>query len=163
MQTNTLIGVGVAIWLAGAVFSVRIARKNREKRRAGGEDVPGPNLPLAAAIIGFILFSVGMVFGPGVLAERRDTELRQTGTAGTAKITAVDETGNVFNGSAEVQVTVLVEPEGGQPFESQSTWIFSITDVQKYEVGTQVDVFFDPVDHETVAIVGVAASNAAAE
>jgi hypothetical protein len=154
MGTQILIGVGVAVWLAGAVFSVRVARKMRAKRRAAGEEVPKANPLLAVAILVVILFAFGVVLGPGILAEQRDEELRETGTPATAEVLAVEETGNVYNRRPEVAVTVRVEPEGGDAFESQSTWIFSVSDIQAYRPGTTVDVFFDPADHETVAIVG---------
>ena len=154
MSTTALIVIAV-VWLSGAVVSLVMVRRIKQRRRDAGEEVPKSNPGLALAIVAIIALALGFAFGPGLLAEKRHEELMATGTKTIATITAVEETGNVFNGSPEVRVRVKVEtPEGGS-FDSQETWVFSIFDVQTYRVGTKVDAFFDPADTESVAIVGV--------
>jgi hypothetical protein len=102
-----------------------------------------------------------IVIVPGMLAEQRHDELVATGTPATALITAIEETGNVYNRRPEVEVRLTVEPSDGTPFASQETWIFSVMDIQTYQVGTRVDVVFDPADRGRVAVVGVTKAAAA--
>lgn len=157
-STHLMIAGGIVVWMIGGFFARRLARKVREQRRAAGEVVPEPNRALGAVILAVIVFAFAVVLGPGMLAEARHDELVETGTPATAKIVAVEETGNVYNRRPEVALTLEVQPEGGTPFQSQAEWIFSVMDIQTYRVGETVDVFFDPADTEVVAVVGVAAA-----
>lgn len=108
-------------------------------------------------VVGFPLLMIGAIVGPATRAARQRDELVQSGTPATAVITHLEETGNVINRRPEVRVHVTVQPDGALPFDAESTWPFSVTDVQSYEVGTKVRVFFDPNDHASVAVVGAAA------
>jgi len=131
------------------------------RRKAAGKEVPRP-LRIAVKLLG-ILFVLGapltivaMGIGPTIQGERRHDELVKTGKRATATINAIQETGTVINRRPEVRVWMTVTPEGVRPFQSQETWAFSVSDIQSYKTGTTVNVFFDPADHGSVAIVGVA-------
>ena len=158
METSTYvkIGIGVAIYLVGLVWSIRKVRAFREKARAEGREVPKGNPALSGAMLLIILTVVGVVFGPQVLQAQTEARLEKEGAKATAKITDLEETGTVYNERPEVEVTLQVMPAGEAPFEVRVDRVFSIMDIQRYQVGAMVEVLYDPADHDAVSIRGVA-------
>lgn len=154
-MTPIFIAGGVLLWLVGAIFSIRTARRLRAERAARGEVVQKPNRGVAVFVIGVIGFAFAVVLGPGLLAAHRHDQLVENGLPATATIVAVEETGYISNDRPEVELTLSVQPPEGQAFESREAWIFSIMDIQTYQVGATVDVYFDPADTDTVAVIGV--------
>jgi hypothetical protein len=154
-MSTTVIVIGV-VWFAGAIASYILVRRFKEQRRAAGEEIAPVNPTLRAVVLGGIVLAIGVVAGPGLLAERRHDAIVESGKPATARIVAVEETGNLYNRRPEVEVRMMVQPGGGEPFESQETWVFSVMDVQTYAVGAEIDVFYDPQDPSSVAVVGSA-------
>lgn len=132
------------------------------RRREAGKARPSRPIRIAVALLGLVvvvgapvLMIIGML-NPVMQSERERERLIQTGTPAVATINRIEETGSVYNHRPEVRVWMTVQPPGAPMFASQATWVFSVSDVQSYRVGTKVRVFFDPKDHGTVAVVGVA-------
>jgi hypothetical protein len=153
----------IVLDLIGLVGLFVLIRTNAKRRAAGKDRLPRP-VRISAALLGLVVvvgFPVLMIMkitNPTFEADRRHEKLVQTGTPATATITDIAETGTVVNRRPQVQVRMTVQPQDGPAFDSQSTWVFSVKDVQTYRVGSKVNVYFDPEDHETVAVVGLAPS-----
>jgi hypothetical protein len=144
--------------LVGLFILIRVAAK---RRAAGKERIPRPVRISAALlglpiVVGFPVLMVLTIMNPSLKVERQQEKLVETGTPATATITNISETGTVINKRPQVRARLTVQPKDGPAFDSQWTWVFSVNDVQTYRVGTKVKVFFDPADHGTVAVVGVA-------
>lgn len=162
MSDTTLVALGV-VELAGLIGLFVLIRRGAQ-RRAAGKARPSRLARVSTAllallvVVGFPAWMILSIVNPTFLTERRHEELIASGTAATATIHHIEETGTVINRRPEVRVLLTVEPRGAPPFDSQSTWVFSVSDTQTYRVGTKVKVFFDPEDHQTVAVVGLAPS-----
>lgn len=160
-MSDTVLMTLIALELAGLVGLFLLARMGARRRKAGKERPPrwlriSAALFALVVVVGFPVLMVLAIINPSRQHESAREELVQSGTPATGTITQVEETGTVINRRPQVQVWVEVEPEGGGSFVSQSTWTFSVSDTQTYRVGTRVNVYYDPDDHDTVAIVGVA-------
>lgn len=153
-----VLGVVEILGLAGLFAYVRV----QARRRKSGAPRPTRAVRISVALLGllvvvaFPLLMISAIVSPITRAEREREALVQSGTPATAVITDLEETGNVLNRRAEVRMHVRVEPDGAPPFASAATWALSVKEVQTYRVGTRVKVFFDPTDHASVAVVGVA-------
>lgn len=149
--------------LTGLIGLFVLARRATE-RRAAGKGRPPKVVRISTALLGLLVvvgFPVVMILSiinPTLQSERQHQKLVQTGIPATATINHIEETGTVINRRPQVRVLMTVQPQDAPAFNSQSTWVFSVRDVQTYQIGTKVNVFFDPEDHETVAVVGIAPS-----
>ena len=162
-MSDTALMALVVLEVTGLAGAFALVRRNAKRRAAGKERAPRP-VRIAAALFGLLLvlgFPAVMILSiinPTIQTERQHQKLVETGTAATATITHIEETGTVINRRPEMQVWMIVKPQGEPDFSSQSTWAFSVKDVQNYRVGTKVNVFFNPKDRESVAVVSVAPS-----
>lgn len=160
MSDPILFALGV-LELAGLVGLFVLVRRGAERRAAGKPRAPRL-VRIATALLGlwvvlaFPALMIAAIVNPTLQAERRHRNLVESGTPATATITHVQETGTVINRRPEVRVRLTVQPKDAPAFDSQSTWVFSVTDAQTYRVGAKVQVFFDPADRENVAVVGLA-------
>lgn len=162
MSDTALMALSV-LELSGLVGLFALIRREA-KLRADGKERPPRLVRISTSLLGLLValvFPAVMILSiinPTIQTERQHAKLVQTGTAATATITHIEETGTVVNLRPEVKVWMTVQPQGAPAFDSQSTWVFSVQDVQTYRVDTKVKVFFDPEHHGTVAVVGVAPS-----
>jgi hypothetical protein len=162
MSDAALMALG-AFELTGLVALFALVRTGA-KRRAAGHARPPRLVRIAIAllvllvVLVFPVVMIGSIINPTIQADRQHRRLVQTGTRATATITDIEETGTVINHRPQVQVWVLVQPRDAPAFTAQSTWVFSVKDTQTYRIGTQVNVFFDPENRGTVAVVGVTTS-----
>ncbi len=160
-MSNTVLMVVGVLELTGLVGLFALVRR-AAARRAAGKERPPRWVRISTALLGlsvalaFPLFMIAWIINPAIRTERQHEKLVQTGTPATATITHIEETGTMINKRPEVRVRMTVQPQNAPAFDSQSTWVFSVNDVQSYRVGTKVNVFFNPEDHGTVAVVGVA-------
>jgi hypothetical protein len=162
MSDTALMALGV-LELTGLVGLFVLVRRAAERRDAGkGRARRLVRISTALlgllVVVGFPVLMILSIINPTIWTERQHQKLVQTGTPATAIINHIEETGTVINSRPEVRVLMTVQPQAAPAFNSQSTWVFSVNDVQTYQFGTKVNVFFDPKDHETVAVVGVAPS-----
>jgi hypothetical protein len=157
----------LAIWVLATLEVVGLAGlfvyiRAQVRRRETGLERPPRAVRISVALLGLavaVVFPVLMItsiINQGTRGERQRDEIVQSGTPATGVITHVEETGKVVNHRPEVRVYVTVEPAGAASFPSTATWVFSVSDVQSYRVGTRVAVFFKPDDRRAVAVVGVA-------
>ncbi len=159
--SNTSLLTAAALEVAGLIAIFFIRRRNIARREAGEPRPPVPAriataLLLLAVVVGAPLVIGGAIYGKVYRSEILAEELREIGAPGTATITAIGETGTVINREPEVRVDLAVEPEEGGPFQSHATWVFSVTDTQRYREGTRVRVLYDPDDHTRVTVTGLA-------
>jgi hypothetical protein len=160
-MSDTLLTTLTVLDLAGLVGLFALVKISAKRKAAGKGRLPRPVRITAALlglviVVGFPVLMVLTIMNPSLKMERLHEELVENGTEATGTITQIQETGTVINKRPQVQVSVTVEPKDGPPFNSRWTWVFSVTDVQNYKVGTKVKVFFDPADRGAVAVVGVA-------
>lgn len=141
MSDTVLIVLGV-LELLGLIALFALIRR-ASKRRADGKERDPRWVRISTALFGLVVvvaFPVFMIFSivnPSYRNVRRHQQLVQTGTPATATITQIKETGRMINRRPEVQVRLTVQPQGAPPFDSQSTWVFSINDAQTYRVGSR--------------------------
>lgn len=156
----TVLGILELTGLVGLFALIR----TEAKRRAAGKPRAPRSLRISTALLGLMVMlgfpalMIVAIMNPTLQTDRLHEKLIETGTPATATITDIEETGTVINRRPQVRVSMTVQPPDGPAFSSQSTWVFSIKDSQTYRVGAKVKVFFDPEDHETVAVTGLAPS-----
>jgi hypothetical protein len=160
MPDTALMALG-ALELIGLVALFVLTRRAAARRTAGKGRAPrlvriSTALLGLLVVVGFPVVMILSIINPTIQSERQHQKLVQTGTPATAVINHIEETGTIINKRPEVRVSLTVQPPGAAAFYSQSTWVFSVKDVQSYPIGTQVNVFFDPANHGSVAVVGVA-------
>jgi len=159
MSEDTMMRI-VVLEFVGLVGWFVLARRNRARRGAGKKVSPPVRIATSLlglfVVIGFPALMIVSIVGRGQQNERLREELAERGTAATATITGVQETGTVINREPEIRVLLNIEPEDGPAFSSQATWAFTVSDIQSYRVGTRVRVLFDPQEPGVVAVVGVA-------
>jgi hypothetical protein len=160
MSDTSMMVLGL-LEVAGLLGLFVLYRSNTRRRQAGkGRRAPVVRILIAllvlTVLIGFPAVMIVSIMNPSLQNERRHERLVRNGTPATATITQVRETGTVINRRPEVQVWLRVQPKDGPVFSSRATWVFSVSDLQTYRVGTEVNVFFDPDDPETATVTGVA-------
>jgi len=85
-------------------------------------------------------------------AAKEEQSILQTGTPAQGQIVAVNQTGTYVNNQPQVHIVVMVYPSGGQPYQAQMTKIVSLFEIAQYQIGSQVQVYFDPQDPSKIAI-----------
>jgi hypothetical protein len=82
-----------------------------------------------------------------------DETLRETGAAGTAVVTGLDDTGTTLNDNPVVRFTVRVTPaDGGPDFSAEFTRLVSRISVPRK--GDHCPVRFDPADRSRILPIG---------
>lgn len=77
----------------------------------------------------------------------------ETGTAGSARILAMRDTGGRLNSNPVVEFQLEVQPASGPSFAAVTRTIVSTVDLPRYQPGAIVAVKYDAADHSSVAIV----------
>jgi hypothetical protein len=109
------------------------------------------------------VFVVGTIFAvvfgtwiiPDYLEYREEQRILTEGTAATAVIRDIRETGNMYNHKPEVELTLEIAGPDGTTFTGRALSVFSSVKAVKYPVGTTVHVKYDPADPGKVALVGL--------
>lgn len=160
VSDTSLLILGV-LEIAGLLGLFVLARRGARRRASGAPRAPGwlraiRALYLLAVVVGVPAVLITAVAGRATRHERLREELMHSGQKAIATILDVQETGTVINHRPEVWISVTVRPEGEAPFDAEITWVLSVTEAQTYRVGTKVNVYFDPDDHDRVALAGLA-------
>lgn len=86
------------------------------------------------------------------LIDPSQVRARTTGTAAPASVLAVRPTGRRREGQVELELRVLVAPDGASPWEADTT-VFVLPDaVPHLQVGAPVQAYHRPEDPQTVAV-----------
>ncbi len=109
------------------------------------------DLSQAVFLGGWVLAAVMIVamWGPQYLQDREEQRLMSEGIPTRAILTRVEDTGNRYNNTPELRVTLNVQPENGAPYE------VTVTEVAYplWQLGTEVIVYVDPTNAQNVAFV----------
>jgi hypothetical protein len=106
-----------------------------------------------AFTIGFIFMTLvtaagaAYVWGPSWLRDRRDARLLREGLPATARVIAVEDTGNRFNSVPEMRIRLEVTAPGRAPYMAETRRIGV-----SFPTGSVLDVRIDPVRPDHVAI-----------
>jgi hypothetical protein len=107
-------------------------------------------------ITGGILALVGVgLIGAGVIVGRRAQStdlLLQTGTAGSATITGLTQTGMYFNENPQVRMQLLVTLPGQTPYAASHTEIVPLMLLGRLTSGAPLQVRVDPMDLNRIAV-----------
>lgn len=135
----------VGLWyILGGLFAVQVGasvyRMFKEK-----------DLSQAVFLGGWVFAAVMIVamWGPQYLQDREEQRLMSEGIPTRAILTRVEDTGNRYNNTPELRVTLSVRPESGAPYE------VTVTEVAYplWQLGTEVTVYVDPTNAQNVAFV----------
>ncbi len=105
-------------------------------------------------IVALVLGSLALAFGPELLRARKRSALLREGNDAIATIARLDETGNVYNDQPEVRVTLVVRPEGVEPYQAEVIVVLSAVELINYQIGAEVPVKYDPHEPSEVALAG---------
>lgn len=125
---------------------------------SGKEKIVG-SLLLLAIILPALYFS----FAPELRRQSERKTLLAEGQDATATIVSLADTGNTFNDNPEVEIRLVVHPEGAEDFQVDINQVIGAVELANYRAGAEVTVKFDPADHAKVAIISVLAPAAGAQ
>lgn len=109
-------------------------------------------LGIIALVVALLLGVPVAVWGPGYLRHRQEMRVRETGLPATARVVALTDTGNRFNATPEIRITLEVTAEGRPPWRASITRILSVADAPGFAPGREFAVRYDPAHPERVAI-----------
>jgi hypothetical protein len=78
--------------------------------------------------------------------------IRRTGTAATARVLQIFDTGMTLNNDPVVRFRLQVYPDGEEPFEAETKAVIGRLDIPRIQPGAQLQVKYDPKDHKRVAL-----------
>jgi hypothetical protein len=110
------------------------------------------SIVITLVVVGVSLFFVFRVLGGLHKAAKEEQRLLQTGTPASGQILAVNQTGTYVNNQPQVNIVVMVYPSGGQPYQAQITKLVSMFEIAQYQIGGQVQVYYDPQDPSKIAV-----------
>jgi hypothetical protein len=101
------------------------------------------------ALVGIALIVVGVVVGRRAAAT---DQLLQTGTAGTAAITGLTQTGMYFNENPQIRMQLLVTLPGQTPYAAAHSEIVPLMLLGRLTSGQPLAVRVDPLDLNRIAV-----------
>lgn len=81
-------------------------------------------------------------------------KIRATGVAAQAQILALADTGMKINDNPRVQLTLMVHPPGGTPYQAVTTLTISMLAIPRFQPGAWIPVKYDPANPTNVAVEG---------
>lgn len=135
----------VGLWyILGGLFAVQVGasvyRMFKEKDWSQAIFLGGWVL---AAIV------IASSWGPQYLQSREEQRLRAEGVPTAAVIAKVEDTGNRYNATPELRITLEVRPEGASSYEVTMTKVA----YPLWQLGSSVTVYVDPADAQNVAFI----------
>jgi hypothetical protein len=109
---------------------------------------------LAIAIMAVVFF---MIYAKIIKPSQQAKRLLQTGLPAKAKVLALNDTGVTVNQNPQVQLTLEVTPDNGNPPPYQTTLrtIVSRLHIPQFQPGAKLRVRYDPNHPAQVAVEGV--------
>ncbi len=105
---------------------------------------------LLMILLPFVIVGIGL--GQFWWPSYQQSKIRNTGTKTTAKITAIEPTGNLYNSQPQVKLTLLVDAKEGDDFTAETKMVINQVYLPQVQPGTTVTVYYDPADHSKVAV-----------
>ena len=115
----------------------------------------GMGIMITVITIASVVIPIGLVLLfliPFYKRRQKTAQLQATGHSVMATIQQVGMTGTSVNGVPEVELALLIQPQGGAPFQAVTTDLFSQFEITRIQPGMQVPVRVDPSDPSSVAI-----------
>ena len=149
--TGGTIGTYSRLWLiitggimlaVGAIMAITL----------GGIPYAGGTMLLTGGIMAFV--GIGLIVG-GIVVGRRAAStdaLLMTGSAGTATVTGLTQTGMYFNEQPQIRMQLLVSLPGQTPYAAQHTEIVPLMLLSRLTSGTPLQVRVDPMDLNRIAV-----------
>lgn len=101
------------------------------------------------ALIGVVLIVIGVIVGRRAAAT---DQLLQTGTAGTATVTGLTQTGMYLNEQPQIRMSLLVSLPGQTPYATSHTEFVPLMLLGRLTSGAPLAVRVDPMDLNRVAV-----------
>lgn len=102
--------------------------------------------------IGLSVLAMLMTIGGPVLVGSINQRLKTHGTAATAKVVSLTQTGMYINSNPMVRFVLEVQPPHGSPFHAEAERLVNLVDLPRLQPGASVSVRYNP-DNLDVAIV----------
>jgi hypothetical protein len=137
-----LIITGGILLAVGAVMAITL----------GNVPFAGGTMILTGGIMALV--GIGLIVG-GIVVGRRAAStdaLLMTGTAGTATVTSMTQTGMYFNEQPQIRMQLLVSLPGQTPYAAQHTEIVPLMLLSRLTSGTPLQVRVDPMDLNRIAV-----------
>jgi hypothetical protein len=116
---------------------------------------PGLKWIAILLVLAILVGIVALTFGPTMLRDWRELQLKDHGTDATAVLLSIKDTGDRLNEDPVVQLTVEITPQsGGDVWRASIETAMSAVELPKYKVGDQVRVRYDPEKPQHVALIG---------
>lgn len=115
---------------------------------------PGLKWIVLLIIVLLIAGILALTIGPTMLRDWRELQIKDHGTDAIATLLNIKDTGDRMNEDPVVQLSVEIQPEGGQPYRTTIETALSAVELPKYKVGDSVRVRFDPEHPERAALMG---------
>lgn len=115
---------------------------------------PGLKWIAILLVLAVVVGIVALTFGPTMLRDWRELQLKDHGTDATAMLLSIKDTGDRLNEDPVVQLTVEITPQDGKVWRAQIETAMSAVELPKYKVGDQVWVRYDPEKPQHVALIG---------
>jgi hypothetical protein len=109
-------------------------------------------LGVIGLVVALLLGIPAMVWGPGYLRYRQEMRVRATGAPALARVVSLTDTGNRFNATPEIRITLEVTAEGRAPWRATITRVLSVVDAPAFAPGREFAVRYDPEHPERVAV-----------
>ncbi|MCW5873611.1 MAG: hypothetical protein KIS88_03085 [Anaerolineales bacterium] len=93
--------------------------------------------------IGLSLLGMLMVFGGPLLVGIINRRLRTEGTAATAKVVSLVQTGTYINNNPMVRFVLEVQPPSGSPFHAEAERLVNLVDLARLQPGASVSVRYN--------------------
>lgn len=109
-------------------------------------------LGLIALVVALLIAVPAWVWGPGYLRYRQEMRVRESGLPASARVVELTDTGNRFNATPEIRITLEVTAAGRAPWRATITRILSVADAPGFAPGREFPVRYDPAHPERVAV-----------
>ncbi len=93
-----------------------------------------------------------MVFGPDIKRHYQNKWLHENGSAASARVMAVHDTGRRYNYNPQIRLELEVEPEDGAPFNAEIILVVSPVHLSGIQPGAMLNVKYDPERPNRVAL-----------
>jgi hypothetical protein len=107
-----------------------------------------PVLIMVLLPFGIVALGLGQFWWP----EYQQNQVKKIGIQTTAKIIAIEPTGNLYNNQPQVLLTLLVHPMQGEDFTAQAKMVVNQVYIPQVQPGATVKVYYDPNDHSKIAV-----------
>lgn len=118
-----------------------------------------PSDAIVSLVVGLVVagISIGVVIRvlvPLLAGNRRNKQLKTHGTAASAIIVGISQTGMRVNDQPQCRMQLQIKQPDGGSFMSSATQIVSIVEIPRFQPGAAVSVRYDPADPSHAVIVG---------